>query len=226
MTNAEQYHAKNAYEAMVTIDAGVEKDIWAHRIPFETPLDALAGLAAVHHLTKRLGKERAHAILNTLLKQMHIPVESLATETYWSRAPIAIGKEPLNAYNAVAIKYRLAPVAIKSGKAERCEDLEEEFYTRLENDDIRFLLQVQTYIDDEQTPIEDARIAWPHNFVTVGELIIPQQNKSREERKAEMKEVDALTFNPWKCDSNFFLPLGSLNRMRKIAYPLAVKART
>jgi hypothetical protein len=91
MTNAEQHHAKDAREAMATTVAFADTS-------------SLAKLKGIVRLLVRVGPFAALRIVKTLKQQMQRPVASLATEEFFSRAPLAIG--------AVAVKYKLTPHVI------------------------------------------------------------------------------------------------------------------
>lgn len=219
MTNAELHHAKDAREAMIAIQAGVEKDIIEDKIPDNFPLeDEIAGLiGAIPFLVKHLGFKTALHIAGTLKKQMKLKVLSLSSETYWSRAPIAIGK-------SVAVKYRLRPEItkphqdeIKEGEKNLTQKIEEE----LHYNDIKFYFEVQRFKDEESTPIEDARKSWGDDtsFGKIAELIIPKDSKNEKER------VDQLSFSPWNVDLSSFKPLGSMNRSRKKIYEASEEER-
>ncbi|MFI5171969.1 MAG: catalase [Chitinophagales bacterium] len=225
MTNAELHHAKDAREAMITIRAGVEKDIIAGKIPDTFPLeDQIAGLVgALPFLIKHLGFKTGLHIAKTLKQQMNLKVESLSTETFWSRSPIAIGN--IRSGNPVAVKFRLRPAIkkreqeeIKEGESNLAKKLEEE----LNSNDIRYYFEIQRFIDPEITPIEDATRSWgdDSSFETIAELIIPQKSKNEKEL------ADGLLFNPWNVDELFFKPLGSMNRSRRKIYTASADERS
>lgn len=221
MTNAEEHHAKDAREAIIAIEAGVEKDIIADKIPGQPPgEDAVAGMVgALPYLIKHLGLKTGWRIAQTLKQQMKIPVESLSTETFWSRAPMAIGNIALPE-KSIAIKYRLLPFRKKTEKPKAEKNLQHKLLEELDKGDVNFFLQVQRFINESDTPIEDSTKAWTSQFETIGELIIPQYSKM------ENEVVDNLMFSPWNIDLQNFRPIGSMNRSRKKAYGASVHART
>lgn len=221
MTNAEEHHAKDAREAIFAIEAGVEKDIIADKIPGHFPgEDAVAGMiGALPYLMKHLGLKTAWRIAQTLKKQMNIPVESMSTETFWSRAPMAIGNVS-SPRESIAIKYRLSPSMAKSEKPRAEKDLQKKLQEDLAKADVKFLFQAQRFVNEDDTPIEDSTKAWTSPFETIGELIIPQHAKKENEL------VDSMLFSPWNIDIQNFRPLGSMNRSRKKAYNASVRART
>jgi len=199
MTNAEKHHAKDAVEAMAT------------SLAFYKPgfLNKLIGAAK---LAIGVGPTAASRIIKTLSRQIKIPVESIATETYWSRAPIRIGE--------VVLKYRLIPFVQKIGPSKSNENLAEEFKARLKEDDIKFSFQIQRYIDETLTPLEDARKSWNAPYEMIAELLIPRQDLTNDEHFFQ-----TIHFNPWKVNSKEFEPLGNMNRARKIVYGASENAQ-
>jgi len=212
MTNANKHHARDAREAMVTIMAGALKHKAEKHIPGEGILDeAAGGIAFYGYLLTHLHKETADRIKDTLQEQTAREVKSVATVTYFSRAPIAIGNVT-NPDQSIAVKYRLEPVGDKSEQFGDNNDLGQELKNRLNQKDVRFLFQVQRYIDSQTTPIEDATVIWPDEWETIGELVIPRETGTDNE------VVDGLAFSPWKTDLANFRPIGSMNRSRETVY--------
>jgi hypothetical protein len=213
MTNAEPHHARDAREAMVTIMAGTKKDAVEDLLG-----EAISKGAFLVYLLLHLGLKTARRIADTLKVQTEREVKSLATETYWSRAPIAIGKVP-DPEQSVAVKYKLEPVIDRPDLPGDSHDLGQEFKTRISQGGITFLFQVQRYIAPGTTPIEDATVHWPSDFETVGELIIPQNANVNDDY------IDGLVFSPWNVDTKNFQPLGSMNRSRKKVYEASASLR-
>ena len=204
MTNAERHHAKDASEAMATA--------------VELSKGVLAGFPG---LVKRVGTVSAFRILLTVILQMVRPIKSIAAETYWSRAPLAIGD--------VAVKYLLKPVSQKSKPARSKDKLGEELKHRIERSEIRFEFQVQRYIDEHQTPLENATRKWASQVETIAELVIPQDAEvvipDYDLHKDDKGFFEDLEFNPWHVNTDEFKPIGSMNRFRRVVYPESVKAR-
>lgn len=170
-------------------------------------------------LSLHLGPSTARRIAKTLKKQMHEKVTSLATQTYWSRAPIAIGNVP-DPQQSVAVKYRLAPLIDDPTLPGNKDDLGKELKDRISKRAVKFLFQIQRYINEQTTPIEDATKSWgKDNFETIAELTIPHLAGIDDEF------VNSLVFSPWHVDLNAFRPLGSMNRARKVVYPASVSLR-
>lgn len=233
MTNAEPHHARNAHEAMDTTVSFAEVGAWAKLLEhFEEPEGGLAsvlilvrGLAdkveGVKNLVSRVGPIDAFRILLKLTKQMKKPVESLATETYWSRAPIAFGP--------IAVKYRLEPVLKKSSEPIPQENLRKELAQKLKSLDdggeIQFEFQVQRYIDHKLTPIEDSSEEWRSPFETIATLALLKQDLNPDKPDADERAIDDLQFNPWNVNADEFVPIGNMNRARKPVYQASVDLR-
>jgi len=197
MTNANRHHARDAEEAMATTVA------FAVNGPFRK-------LRGFFRLAFRIGFSDAIRVIRTLKAQMAIPVESLASETYYSRAPLAI--------DSIAVKYRLAPKLEKSKQPSAISDLGAELLRRLAEGDVVFTFQVQLYVNSSTTPIEDSTVEWDSPFITMGELVIP--------KGSEMDEtLDRQAFNPWNVPSDDFAPIGSMNRARLRVYEASASLR-
>ena len=208
MTNAECHHARDAAEAMAVSVSFAHPGI-ARRLlgPKGTTIDGIMGLVG------RVGPAAAIRILGIVKSQLKRPIASLATEQYWSRAPIRI--------HDVAMRYHLAPVVRSPHVEHTLADLTAEFRERIAAGDVRFLLQVQPYVDEATTPLENASAPWRSSPETIAELTLPQGTDF-----AAGIGDDAEAFSPWQVSDPAFEPLGSMNRARRIVYPAAVEART
>ena len=154
----------------------------------------------------RLGPARALAIAGVLREQRAIPVDGLASETWWSGAPYAFGK--------VALRFHLAPLAPKPRRLSARADLAADFRARLKREDVRYDLRIQRYIDPARTSLNDASRVWLAPHETIAELILPSQ-----ELRAEDEDfVDKLAFSPFNVAGSEFEPLGSMNRARSRLY--------
>ncbi len=160
-----------------------------------------------------LGLFETIRILKTVIRQSSRPVESLATEAFWSRAPFAFGN--------TALKYAIFPAESTTVSVEKGPDyLRQDFIERLNLGPVVYDFKVQLFVNEKVTPIEDGVIEWKESdspFVTIGQLYIPQQDLTSEEAQAAEKEVNAMAFNPWNTIKQI-RPLGSLNRARKLVY--------
>lgn len=199
MTNAEVHHARNAVEALATSIA----------FCFPGKFNKLKGTL---RLIRQLGLGNTLRIVRTLKAQTAIPVESMATETFFSRAPIRIGN--------TAVKYRLYPTATKRTPQQSEPDLSMELRTRLLRGEVSYSLQVQRYVSPAATPIEDATVLWKSPFETIATLILPSQQLADKTAFFENHH-----FNPWQVNTPDFEPLGNMNRARRMVYASAVTAQ-
>jgi hypothetical protein len=188
MTNAELHHAKTAIEAM-----GSSYCLYR--------FGALNKLTGILKLIAKFGPVTALRIVTTLSSQVKRPIESLATETYWSRAPYRFG--------SIVGKFRLCPDQNSTHIEVNCSDLSEELSQRARRGPITFGFEIQRYKDEVSTPFE-----------RVGTLEISQVAAL-----PAFESVEALVFNPWTVSSDDFEPLGNLNRARKHVYAASVSAR-
>ena len=154
-------------------------------------------------------------IVKILVKQI-VPINSLATEEYWSRAPMAFGE--------YAVKYKLAPKAEDSVHT-FTRDLRKELKERLLEGDVLFDLQVQLYKNKDDTPIEDTSKEWKTPWTKIGELVISSQDIDAESAREKEKEINKMAFTPWNTNSDEFRPIGNMNRGRKKVYEASAKLR-
>jgi hypothetical protein len=196
MTNAPANHARNARQFVQFAQAGAAGKA---KMPFK--------------LIGSVGLFEAVRILRTVIRQSSRPVESLATESYWGRAPFA--------FNQYALKYACfpaesQPVSVPKGP----EYLKQDMIERLKLGPVVFDFKVQLFNNDKLTPIEDGSVEWKEcdsPFITIAQLVIPQQDLTTAEALAAEKAIEAMGFNPWKTIAGI-LPLGGLNRARRLVY--------
>jgi catalase len=211
MTNAPFSHVRDARQFMIVLSAATRQGgpmaLWRLR--------AWRMSVAAVRVARRLGPGEALRVLRTIRRQISRPVASVAAEQYWSRAPFAFGP--------VAVKYMLNPDA-PAGRGS-APDLRAELISRLRVGDVAFDFQVQRYIDDAKTPIEDAAVEWREEDappITVARLVIPRQEIDPDSEA----EIEQAAFNPWNSASDEYRPLGSMNRARKLVYEASAKLRT
>ncbi len=177
-------------------------------------------LSALPRLIRHVGLPEGLRIARALRRGTSRRVISLATETFWSRVPFAVGP--------YAVKFRLQPLSLPPPGAEPrrgFDRLRLEFAERLGREDIRFALQVLHYVDDTTTPIEDATVEWTGASEAVGELLIPRQDVTRGDGPDGERMLENLSFSPW-TSTEWMRPLGSLNRARKPVYEASVRLRS
>ncbi|GAB2555151.1 catalase family protein [Kribbella endophytica] len=136
----------------------------------------------------------------TALKE---PFSGFATQDFFSAAPISFGP--------YAARVRLRALAGYPNPG--ADDWAADVYDRLAGDPLDYDVQVQFFVDEQSTPIEDASVAWAAPYETVGRLTIGRQ-KPDEEFAAE---VEAAVFDPWNAKAEH-RPLGEVMRARKVAY--------
>ena len=117
----------------------------------------ISRILGVASLARSFGiRETARMLCNVAAARKQ-PVDSVATQTYWSRGALTWGPE-------LAVRYLLrpAPGAPQAPKTiqDRPNYLSTEAGRRLDHGDIRFELCIQRYVDDKVTPIEDTAVEW------------------------------------------------------------------
>jgi len=197
MTNGAASHARDARQFMVAASA----------------LASQSKLLILPRLILGLGPLETVRMLLVMLRQART-ITSLATERYWSRGPFAFGP--------IAVKYLLRPQesSPRHGHPDGDNYLRDDLIARLKRGPIVFDFQVQRYVDETRTPIEDATVEWSEADTppeTIAQLFIPQQDLTTSDARAVAAQIDALAFNPWNTTEGI-RPLGSLNRARKLVY--------
>lgn len=196
-TNAERHHAKTAFEAM-----------WASYL-LAQPGSKLPALVA---LAGKVGVGAAFRIVTTLAKQIRRPVASLATEAFWSRSAYRFG--------TTAVRFVVRPAAA-SEPVKVTPDLGAELVQRNWAGDVVYRLEVQRYVNEAKTPLEDSTKAWAAPFEEVATLVLPQNSALQ-----DLGATEGLSFNPWNVAGPEFEPLGNLNRARKAVYQASFRARS
>jgi hypothetical protein len=196
-TNAPASHARTPVQFMVVARA------FASRGPIGTFVRLLLGLGPFETLR----------VLRVLSSGTSRHVSSLATERFWSRCPIAFGP--------CALKYALEPLDAAPPTAAATGDdyLRDELTERLRSGPVRFGFQVERFVDERTTPIEDGTVQWKSTAPpeTIASLVIPQQDLTTSDSRQSAERVDGLDFTPWNCVEGL-RPLGSMNRARRWVY--------
>jgi hypothetical protein len=84
---------------------------------------------------------------------------------------------------------------------------------RLANGPLRWSLQLQPFVNERETPIENASVDWPTPYETVATLELPQQPVD----DALMRRCESMAFDPWQALAAH-RPLGEMMRARKVIY--------
>jgi hypothetical protein len=206
MTNGPTSHARNApqFIAFARAMAG-SKLLLAPRLLFGIgPLETVRIFSNITRATAR-------------------PVQSVAMERYWSRAPILCGTSP--------VKFMLVPTSgsdpLPDYDLEDPDYLRAEITKRLSAGPVVFDFKFQRYVNAATTPIEDGSVEWTERIshpLAVAQLLIPQQDLTTAAAATTAQQVDNLDFNPWHTTSEF-RPLGNLNRARHMVYTASADLR-
>ncbi len=210
-TNSLTSHARNARQFVEFAKATA-----GGPISMVLGVPRLAGLIGIPETARMLWSYQ------TARKQ---PVDSVATQTYWSRGALTWGPE-------LAVRYLLRPArgAPQGPKPSKTDPhyLSTEVARRLDNGDIRFELCIQRYVNDQVTPIEDTAVEWKEKHSPaepVATLTIRQTDITSIDAQARAAAIEQLAFNPWNTTEDF-RPLGNLNRARKAGYDASAAHRS
>ncbi len=178
-------------------------------------IEALARgpLPAVLHLFKAHGVGGGLARVRELVSALGKKFNGFAAERFNVVLPIRCGP--------YAVRVRLKPAG-NPPPAARSRDIAEDMRQRLAAGPLHWDFELQFFVDEATTPIEDASRTWPDAetpVVTVARLTLPQQG-------ADMAsvEAEAAKFDPWGGLAAH-RPLGEIMRARKVAYYESQKGR-
>ena len=179
-----------------------------------------AALRGVEKVVEAVGGESA-----TLKALGGHPETNPLGETYFSQAPILFGdymaKMSLRPASPEIIALKDAPVDLKGTPDGLRRAMQEHFSTLGGEWD----LCAQLCTDLKTMPIEDSSVEWEQEdspYVPVARLIVtPQEGWSEELSK---KIDDGIQFSPWHAVAAH-RPLGSIMRIRKVAYQASQKFR-
>lgn len=162
-----------------------------------------------------LGKVvRGPGLLPQLLKvggALRQPFSGFATQSFYSAAPLACGPYAVRV-RLLAASDRPAPTASADWAADVLD--------RLAAGPLVHDFQVQFFVAEATTPIEDAAAVWTSPLHTIARLTIPTQ-----ERDAGLDaEIEAARFDPWNALAEH-RPLGEVMRARKVSYYASQQAR-
>lgn len=149
--------------------------------------------------------------LNKLASALKIPFTGFATEKFYTAAPFACGP--------YAARMRMLPASTQAN-ANAQESWSSDFLAHLSKGDLKFEVQLQFFVDEARTPIEDATNEWPEDlapFVTVAVLTVPQQDTVSSEGVKLAADIEAAAFDPWNALMEH-RPLGEVMRARKVVY--------
>lgn len=153
------------------------------------------------------------------------PETNILGETYFSQAPILYGQ-----YMA---KISVAPISdallqLKNSLVDLTDKpngLREAVITYFSNQSAEWELRVQLCTDLESMPIENSSVAWPEDlspYIAVARITVKPQSGWSEARSIIVD--DGMSFSPWHGIAAH-RPIGSIMRVRKMAYALSAKFR-
>lgn len=170
-------------------------------------------LPGILHLFKAHGLGGGLSRVRDLFGMLNKKFNGFAAERFNSVAPLCCGP--------YAVRVRLAPAG-NPPPATRSKDIVADMRERLAIGDLTFNLELQYFVDEATTPIEDSSVAWPDAetpIATVARLVLPRQGVD-----AAAAEAEAARFDPWS-GLLAHRPLGEVMRARKVAYFESQKGR-
>lgn len=170
-------------------------------------------VSGIVHLFKAYGPFGGLSRLRALTAMLGRKFRGFAAERFDTVAPIQCGP--------YAVRVRLKPAGNPPPSA-RSKDIAADMRERLAVGPILWDLELQFYVDEAITPIEDASRPWPDAetpVVTVARLTLPQQGVD-----AVAAETEAAKFDPWGGLAAH-RPLGEVMRARKVAYYASQQGR-
>jgi hypothetical protein len=168
-------------------------------------------LAGVLSLFKAHGLFAGFGKLREVMSLIGKTFNGFAAERFNTVAPVACGP--------YAVKVRLKPVGNPPPRA-RSKDIAEDMRERLAVGPVMYDLELQFFVDEPTTPIEDLSKAWPDSetpIVTVARLTLALDDGAAE-------RADKERFDPW-AGLAAHRPLGEVMRARKGAYHISQQGR-
>lgn len=175
------------------------------------------GGALLKYLLRQYGVFNGIARVRKLAQTLGKPFGGFATEPLFSAVPMACGP--------YAVRVRLLPVAANGvARAGAKADWNADFSARLATHSLQWELQLQPYVNETLTPIEDASVNWGSPYTTVARLTLPQQETASAHGKEFAQQVESAVFDPWQA-LVAHRPLGDVQRARKVVYFESQKGR-
>ncbi len=162
-------------------------------------------VALLRFLLGKYGPVKGPLEMARLVANQARPFSGFATSSFHSCAPVAWGPYAAQVH-VEPVGARLNVLAFRDFGADVRE--------RLDSGPLTWHVQAQFFTDEHRTPIEDGRVTWKGEKVTVGTLICD-----------EAVDVEAERFDPWNALVEH-RPLGEIMRARKVAYYPSFQNRT
>lgn len=173
--------------------------------------------ALLKYLVSRYGLLGGPRRLLKLVGNLGKRFGGFATEPLFSAVPMACGP--------YAVRVRLLPVSSNGAPLDGAnEDWGADFAACLKRQALFWDLQLQPFVNEEITPIEDASVNWPSPYTTVARLSLPLQDSASAQGQTLLREVEAAVFDPWQALAAH-RPLGDVQRARKVVYFESQKGR-
>ena len=173
--------------------------------------------ALLKFLLMRYGWIGGPRMLGRFLKLAGKSFTGFANEMVYSAVPMACGP--------YAVRVRLVPGAGNGAPLTGArENWGSDVAARLLKGSLDWDLQLQPFVDERTTPIEDASVNWPTSYTTVARLTLPVQDLASEAGRAAAKKIEASVFDPWQALAAH-RPLGDVQRARKVIYFQSQKGR-
>ncbi|MET9493120.1 hypothetical protein [Nocardia sp. NPDC006630] len=141
-----------------------------------------------------------------------LAISGFATTTFNTTTPFTVGP--------YAARARLLPPEGEVPDPDADNDWAADMFARLP---LTYRFQLQFYVNESDTPIEDATKQWPEAsapWVTVADLTIPEQQLGA----GFAAQVEQISFAPWNALADH-RPLGEVNRARRVAMDRSVADR-
>jgi hypothetical protein len=175
------------------------------------------GGSLLKFLFRRYGVFGGPARMLKLIKSVGRPFGGFATDPLFSAVPMACGP--------YAVRVRLVPAGANGvAKTGAKEDWNVDFSERLAKHHLQWDLQLQPFVSEALTPIEDASVNWPSPYTTVARLSLPRQDTASIKGQELAAEAEAGVFDPWQALAAH-RPLGDVQRARKVVYFESQKGR-
>lgn len=175
-------------------------------------------LSVLGYLFKTYGFSGALARMKKAKQSFGRPFSGFATEKFYTAAPIKCGP--------YACRVRMLPASDKPDP-NASQSWAKDIQNRVSSGALVHDFQLQFFVDEKTTPVEDASVDWPESespYVTVARLTIPQQAVEGPEVQKLQDEIDKAAFDPWGALEEH-RPLGDVMRARKYVYFASQKTR-
>ncbi|MEM6926802.1 MAG: catalase, partial [Myxococcota bacterium] len=182
---------------------------------------ARGGLSLFRFLVEWKGWWGAFGAVRQLQAMVARLFTGFATQAFYSAAPIQCGP--------YAVRVRLQPAREAVERETRGEpDFGGDLERHLASGELVYALQLQFFVDEATTPIEDASVDWPEDvapYTTVARLTIAPDALDQARDPDFVEQVEREAYDPWKALA-VHRPLGNVMRVRKATYYPSYTARS